>query len=100
LDLLVATKAFGMGIDKPKYSLCCAFHYPSSIESYYQEAGRGGRDRKLALGLDLFNKQKLTTSEKTEAVSEDGEITDSNWKKETASIDKGTFYKVSTEKQL
>ena len=76
LDLLVATKAFGMGIDKPNIRYVLHFNYPSSIESYYQEAGRGGRDGKLALGLILFNKQEVTTSEKIEAVSEDGEITE------------------------
>lgn len=107
LDLLVATKAFGMGIDKPNIRYVLHFNYPSSIESYYQEAGRGGRDRKLALGLILFNKQEVTTSEKTEAVSEDGEITEVI-EERTASIDKdilqsfhrNNFKGIAKEKRL
>ncbi|HTN45852.1 MAG TPA: DEAD/DEAH box helicase [Flavipsychrobacter sp.] len=107
LDLLVATKAFGMGIDKPNIRYVLHFNYPSSIESYYQEAGRGGRDRKLALGLILFNKQEVTTSEKTEAVSEDGEVTEVI-EERTASIDKdilqsfhrNNFKGIAKEKRL
>lgn len=107
LDLLVATKAFGMGIDKPNIRYVVHFNYPSSIESYYQEAGRGGRDKKLALGLILFNKQEVTTSEKTEAVSEDGEITEVI-EERTVSIDKdilqsfhrNNFKGIAKEKRL
>lgn len=107
LDLLVATKAFGMGIDKPNIRYVLHFNYPSSIESYYQEAGRGGRDRKLALGLILFNKQEVTTSEKIEAVSEDGEITEVI-EERTVSIDKdilqsfhrNNFKGIAKEKRL
>lgn len=107
LDLLVATKAFGMGIDKPNIRYVVHFNYPSSIESYYQEAGRGGRDRKLALGLILFNKQEVTTSEKIEAVSENGEITEVIEERRT-SIDKdilqsfhrNNFKGIAKEKRL
>ena len=76
LDLLVATKAFGMGIDKPNIRYVIHFNYPSSIESYYQEVGRAGRDQKLALGIILFNQQETKSSYLMQTVSESGEITE------------------------
>lgn len=54
LNLMVATKAFGMGIDKPNIRFAINFNHPSSLESYVQEAGRAGRDRKHAISYILF----------------------------------------------
>ena len=51
MNLMVATKAFGMGIDKPNIRYTINFNHPSSIESYVQEAGRGGRDKQNAMIL-------------------------------------------------
>ncbi|MBK9396924.1 MAG: hypothetical protein IPN55_06695 [Saprospiraceae bacterium] len=59
-NLMVATKAFGMGIDKPNVRFTIHFNIPSSIESFVQEAGRAGRDRRIALSTILFNQQKIS----------------------------------------
>lgn len=57
--LMVATKAFGMGIDKPNVRFTINLNYSSSLESFVQEAGRGGRDRKMALSAILLSDYKL-----------------------------------------
>jgi ATP-dependent DNA helicase RecQ len=55
LQVVVATSAFGMGVDKSSISWVVHFHFPTSIEAYYQEIGRGGRDGKDATCYLLFN---------------------------------------------
>lgn len=55
--VLVSTNAFGMGIDKPNVRLVVHYHAPSTIESYFQEVGRGGRDGKLSRGILLYHEE-------------------------------------------
>lgn len=57
--LMVATKAFGMGIDKPNVRFTINMNYSSSLESFVQEAGRAGRDKKIAISTILVSDYKL-----------------------------------------
>ena len=64
IRVMVATNAFGMGIDKPDVRLVLHIDCPDSIEAYFQEAGRAGRDGRKAYAVLLYNEADRRKLEK------------------------------------
>jgi len=63
--IMVSTNAFGMGIDKPNVRFVVHLDVPDSIEAYFQEAGRAGRDGKQSYALIVYNDKDLSNLQKT-----------------------------------
>ncbi|MFZ4521874.1 MAG: RecQ family ATP-dependent DNA helicase [Bacteroidales bacterium] len=67
--IIVSTNAFGMGIDKPNVRVVVHLDLPDSIEAYFQEAGRGGRDEKRAYAVLLYENADILDSRHNLALS-------------------------------
>lgn len=59
-QIIAATNAFGMGIDKPNVRFVIHFDLPDTLENYYQECGRGGRDGKKAFAVSLLTPKDIS----------------------------------------